>query len=416
MDSHLPKKHTNQLQLETIRFKNMDGSRISMGKTVTVDFFYRNDLFEKLQLWMIIPPALHFNENNLKPDQVRAIPTGEKLAYYVLNKDQHLHLNYEIELYSTKKEAKTLTVEEKNFYLRNTILSPINKETTELAKKITYQHTSDREKAHAIFLYIVDHYKYNYPPSSRGVDSFLKAREGDCGEFSFLFTALCRALKIPTRTVVGSWAYGKMNAHVWNEFFIEDEGWIPVDTSMAYLQKKRFFKYFDSSLITLHWKKYFGETEGQRVVFSKDAEIELLPEYKDDEKAFTLKPLLINDEPFGWGQQSLNGSAPYLQPIYIKFEQNDNLFSSLDLPHLFGTWKVRENGVKPFLEGLKNVSLFVALLTMALSFILQNFYLEVMYKLMFIIFFLCFILRRERIIIFSVFLLFMSLSLLSTLD
>ncbi|WP_234447908.1 transglutaminase-like domain-containing protein [Viridibacillus soli] len=365
---------------------------------------------------MIIPPAIQFNESNLKPDQVREIPTGEKLAYYVLSKDQHLHLNYEIELYSTKNEKKKLTDEERDFYLRNTILSPVNKETTRLAKEITYQQKNDNEKAHAIFHYIVDNYRYIYPPSSRGVNSFLEVKEGDCGEFSFLFTALCRALKIPARSVVGSWAYGKMNAHVWNEFFIEDKGWISVDTSMAYLQKKRSFKFFDSSLITLHWKKYFGGTEGQRVVFSKDTEIELLPEYKNDEEAFTLNPMLINGEPFCWGQQSLNGRAPYLQPIYIKFEQNDDLLSSLDLSHILGTWKIREHGIKHFLEGLKKFSLSIAILTMALSYIFENFYLEVAYKLTFIIFFLCFILRRERIIIFSVFLLFMSLSLLSTLD
>lgn len=387
-----------------------------MSKTVTVDFFYRNELCEKLELWMIMPPAIKFNENNVKPYQVTKIPTGEKLAYYILNKGQIFHLNYEIEIYTTKNEKKTLTDEEEEFYLRNTILSPINIETIRLAKEITDQQGNDYEKARAIFHYIVENYRYIYPPSSRGVNSFLEVKKGDCGEFSFLFTALCRALKIPARTVVGSWAYGKMNAHVWNEFFIEDEGWISVDTSMAYIQKKQPFRFFDSSLKTLHWKKYFGKTEGQRVVFSKDTEIELVPEYKNDEEAFTLNPILINGKPFCWGQQSLNGKAPYLQPIYVKYEQNDYLSPSLDVSHLFGTWKIREHGIQHFLERPKGYLLTIAILTMVLNFIFQNFYLEVTYKLMFIMYILCFILRRERIIIFSVFLYFMTLSLLSTLD
>ncbi|KOS64575.1 transglutaminase-like domain-containing protein [Lysinibacillus sp. FJAT-14222] len=387
-----------------------------MSNTVTVDFFYRNELCEKLELWMIMPPAIQLNENNVKPDQVTKIPTGEKLAYYILNEDQSFHLNYEVELYSTKNEKKTLTDAERNFYLRNTILSPINAETTRLAKEITSQQESNCEKARAIFHYIVDNYRYIYPPSSRGVNSFLEIKEGDCGEFSFLFTALCRVLKIPARTVVGSWAYGEMNAHVWNEFFIEDEGWISVDTSMAYIQKKQPFRFFDSSLKTLYWKKYFGKTEGQRVVFSKDTEIELLPEYKNNEEAFTLNPILINGEPFCWGQQSLNGSAPYLQPIYVKYEQNDDLFPLIDTSHLFGTWKIREHGIKHFLERPKVYLLFIGILIMVLNFIFQNFYLEVTYKMTFILFFLCFILRRERIIIFSVFLSFMILSLLSTLN
>lgn len=53
---------------------------------------------------------------------------------------------------------------------------------------------------------------------------------------------------------------------------------------------------------------------------------------------------------------------------------------------------------------------------MALSFIFQNFYLEVTYKLSFILFLLSFILTSNRIIVFSIFLIFMILSLAATLD
>ncbi len=387
-----------------------------MSKMVTVDYFYKNELFEQLQLWMILPPVSQFNEKSLVPAQVTEIPTGEQLAYYILNKNERLHLNYDVELYSTKNDKKALTEEEKKFYLRNTILSPINKETTKLAEEIAYQQETDKEKARAIFYYIVKNYRYVYPPSCRGTKSFLELKEGDCGEFSMLFTALCRALNIPARTVVGSWANGKMEGHVWNEFFIEGEGWISVDTSMAFIQKKRPWSFFGGSIRTIHWKKYFGQTEGQRVVFSKDIEIELVPEYKDDEEAFIAASMIINGENFGWGQQSLNGCAPYLQPIYIKFQMNNELFFLQDESHVLGTWKIREHGLKHLLAVLKITSLIVATVTMLFSFIVQNLYLEVTFKLTFIIFFLCFILRREYLVIFSIMTLFMILSLLATLD
>ncbi|TKI67721.1 transglutaminase domain-containing protein [Lysinibacillus mangiferihumi] len=387
-----------------------------MTKTVTVDFLYKNELFNQLQLWMIIPPAIQsVYEMSTIPVQVTEIPTGEQLAYYILNKNEYLHLDYEVELYSTKNEKKTLTEEERDFYLRNTMLSPINKEMTKLAQEITFQQENAKEKARAIFHYIVKNYRYVYPPSCRGVKSFLELKEGDCGEFSFLFTALCRALNIPARTVVGSWAYGEMNAHVWNEFFIEGKGWIPVDTSMAYMQKKRPWSFLGSSIKTIYWKKYFGKTEGQRVVFSKDAEIKLLPEYKDDEEAIIAAPMNINGENFGWGQQSLNGCAPYLQPIYIKFELNES-HSTLSVVQVMGTWTIQEHGFKQLLAVLKKPSLIIAIVAMLLNFIVQNFYLEVTFKLSFILFLLCFILRMERMIIFSIMLLFMSLSLFSTLD
>lgn len=84
-----------------------------MTKTVTVDFLYKNELFDQLQLWMIIPPAIQsVYEMSTIPVQVTEIPTGEQLAYYILNKNEYLHLNYEVELYSTKNEKKTLTEEE----------------------------------------------------------------------------------------------------------------------------------------------------------------------------------------------------------------------------------------------------------------------------------------------------------------
>jgi len=52
-----------------------------MSKTVTVDFHYKNDLFNQLQLWMIIPPAIQsVYEMNTIPVQVTDIATGEQLA------------------------------------------------------------------------------------------------------------------------------------------------------------------------------------------------------------------------------------------------------------------------------------------------------------------------------------------------
>ena len=64
-----------------------------------------------------------------------------------------------------------------------------------------------------------------------------------------------------------------MNAHVWNEFFVDNVGWIPVDCSVAYMQKKKKFQFLFSNVRTFKWTRYFGELEGQRVIFSYDAEI-----------------------------------------------------------------------------------------------------------------------------------------------
>jgi len=59
-------------------------------------------------------------------------------------------------------------------------------------------------------------------------------RNGECGAHSFLTAALCRAVGIPARAVWGC-MYLPMNGgcfgqHVWNEVYMGEAGWIPVDT------------------------------------------------------------------------------------------------------------------------------------------------------------------------------------------
>ncbi|MGY0694932.1 transglutaminase-like domain-containing protein [Virgibacillus sp. FSP13] len=387
-----------------------------MRSPINVDYFYENTLNQKVELWMVLPEK-GINKS-IKPNQIHRVPTGENLGYFILHKNDKLHLNFDVDWYNPKNETTTLNNEEIAYYLRNTTFSPINEEITNLAKKITKGKNSDKEKAYEIFYYIVSNYKYKYPPSSRGVISFLKAKKGDCGEFSFLFCSLCRSIGIPTRTVFGSWSDGKMNGHAWNEIFLFGDGWFPVDTSMASIQSKNYFRFLDSSIRTLSWKKYFGKTEGQRVVFSKDAETKILPPYPDSEdKTMLIEPIYINNEPFYWGQESLNGSAPYLQPAYVKFDEFfDSHSTEVKASDLLGTWKTKENGINGILASIKKRLLFPALLVMIISFLFGNLFLELIYKSSLIIVFLCFILRKERPFLFSIPLFFMILSMLSTIS
>lgn len=387
-----------------------------MKKFINVEYNYENTLNHKVKLWITLPK--NKTKKSINPNQIHKLPTGENLGYFILDKNDKLYLNYDVDWYNPNSEPTTLSNEEIAFYLRNTTLSPINKEITSLAKKITSGKNNDKEKAYDIFLYIVNNYKYKYPPSSRGVFSFLKAKEGDCGEFSFLFSSLCRSIGIPTRTVFGSWSNGKMNGHAWNEIFLFGNGWFPVDTSMANIQSKSFFRFLDSDIKTLPWRKYFGRTEGQRVIFSKDAEIELLPPYPDSEdETMLVEPIYINNAPFYWGQESLNGNAPYLQPAYVKIDGAlDSINTEIKTSNLLGTWKTKEIGVNGILATVKKNLVAPTLLIMVISFLFDNPYLELTYKLGLIVIFICFLLRRERPIVFSILLFFIILSTLSTVS
>ncbi|MFJ7406199.1 MULTISPECIES: hypothetical protein [unclassified Lysinibacillus] len=54
-----------------------------MSKTVTVDFLYKNELFDYLQLRINIPSAMKsLNMMNIIPIQVTGIPLVEQLACF----------------------------------------------------------------------------------------------------------------------------------------------------------------------------------------------------------------------------------------------------------------------------------------------------------------------------------------------
>lgn len=61
--------------------------------------------------------------------------------------------------------------------------------------------------------------------------STLTDLSGDCGQFSLLFTALCRSIGIPARTVASTWIEG--GGHVFAEAYLPGYGWIPVDVSLG---------------------------------------------------------------------------------------------------------------------------------------------------------------------------------------
>lgn len=324
-------------------------------KPIVVDYLYKNSLDQTIELWLPIPEGL--DPSTLKPSQLHRLPTGENLGYFILHKNDTLHLRYTQEWYPAKGETIPLSKEEEAYYLRDTVLSPVNEETLDLARNITSGLNSKRDQAKAIFRYIVTNFKYKYPPKSRGVKSFLRFKNGDCAEFSFLFSSLCRSLGIPTRTLFGSWSFGKMNGHAWNEIYLEDEGWIAVDVSMANLRKHNILRFLYSDLRTMWWEKYFGKTEGQRVVFSRDSEIRLMPAYgASQNRSIAIEPLQINDSAFYWGQESLEGTAPYLQPAYVKLDTQNLLPGTcLDVKNLLGFLESKGNWLAGVLSTIKEI-------------------------------------------------------------
>ncbi|RKD73628.1 transglutaminase superfamily protein [Sinobaca qinghaiensis] len=322
-----------------------------LEKSVVLDYTYKNRQQDPLSLWLAVPPQMACQRvkkviYSTEPQELSEY-LGQELAYYQLEPGETINVSAEMDLYSSSLEEdeapETLSPAEKQFYLRNTYLSPVNEAMREKAEEISKNAENPIDKLQCLFEHIYNTYTYHFPPEKRGASFFLKEGKGDCGEFSFLFCSYARALGIPCRSVIGAFMK-KFQPHVWNECYIEEYGWVPIDTSVAASLKK------NDSLLRHPLQRgestgvlnYFGEFSGRRVVFCLDAEWPLSPEYNDTKAPAGYPLSTFGKENFAYGFQSLSGSAPYLQPIYTKFK---DMPSPGKITDVLGTWNVRDDSL-----------------------------------------------------------------------
>jgi hypothetical protein len=196
------------------------------------------------------------------------------------------------------------------------------------------------ERARAFFDELVEgDYRYVYPPAERGAAAMLRDRRGDCGEFSSLFAAWCRSVGIPARIVYGTWAHGRMNAHAWNEFWLDEVGWVPVDASLGWAMKHRPWNWLGQGL-PMRSEAYFARLDGARIGFSYGPDVEPVPVFEPvsvaDEGGFRLRAA---GRELRWGIDTLDGRLPYLQPAYPRFTSPPGRRQDL-----LGRWRVAELG------------------------------------------------------------------------
>ncbi len=98
-----------------------------------------------------------------------------------------------------------------------------------LAKELPAGVEGDWKKVEAIYDYVREHVQYVNGPL-KGALRALNDKTGDCEELTSLFIAICRAAKIPARTV---WVQG----HCYPEFYLTDDDgkghWFPCQAAGA---------------------------------------------------------------------------------------------------------------------------------------------------------------------------------------
>lgn len=106
----------------------------------------------------------------------------------------------------------------------------------EKAREITEGSQNSWEAARRLSRWVDEHIEGAIPGGLTARGTY-DTRSGECGGHSFLLAAFCRAVGIPARVVWGCMYFpsggGTFGQHAWNEVYMGEAGWIPVDSTIG---------------------------------------------------------------------------------------------------------------------------------------------------------------------------------------
>ncbi|NQT29095.1 MAG: transglutaminase domain-containing protein [Candidatus Saganbacteria bacterium] len=194
----------------------------------------------------------HFEQrfNMIDPDKVGKYNKKSPLYQQYTTSGKNIKITPEI-----SKKAQEVVGDEKNPFIR--------------ARKLYNYVVDDITYSHLPYLALD---ALNYPISQYVYDKQI----GDCGAQSIYFAALCRSIGIPARAP-GGWQMigGTPGTHFWAEFYLENYGWVPVDTSVAQLYK--YLPELSEEQKETYKNFFFTNMDPYRYIIQEDVDIELIP-------------------------------------------------------------------------------------------------------------------------------------------
>ena len=217
---------------------------------------------KKMNLKIAVPYSIENRQEILKlafsviPDTMYEID-GNRYAEYTFTKkpDDMLLMVAYARLYRAdydnipkEKTLEPLSPEELTRYLQSERFIEVNDEDIQ-KKAANLKDKTQIKTVSNICKFVHNSVKYKVLNQLIGAVETLKTLKGDCKEYSYLFTAFCRADSIPARTVKGLTLYWPKNYkgfHAWVEVYLDGIGWIPVDPT-----HNADFKTFDNKYLFL---------------------------------------------------------------------------------------------------------------------------------------------------------------------
>jgi Transglutaminase-like superfamily len=322
----------------------------SLGGRCRLHYEFVNAQSVPLDVWMALPPTL-ITQSDIQLHWQQAQPvqvthTGpNRIAFFTLQPAQRIGLQLTAQLHATRLVAQSaptaappLVPDDREGYLKSSAQIQVSDDVRQLALSVVGEATEPLARAAKLYEHVLRNCVYLWPPPDRGSEALRRSGSGDCGDYSALYAALCRALGIPCRVLYGTWAFGKMQAHTWNEVYIDGLGWLPVDTSGDQSQSVLPTEFFKHGFVKRMLRR-FGQSHGNRFAFSIEPDVHLIPAYADlDSVPDGVERPVIAGVPLAWGFQSMGGCVPYLQPAYLRFHAFEPPAAAQET---FGSWRFR---------------------------------------------------------------------------
>jgi transglutaminase-like putative cysteine protease len=198
-----------------------------------------------------------------------------------------------------------LTDEQRKLFLSANNKVPLRGKQLDLLRDIEFP-TEPLGVARVLYHRVDEHVRYDKSQPGYGNGDVLwvcNSRFGNCTDFHSLFISLARAKGLPARFEIGlalppERGEGSIGGyHCWGLFYIDDEGWVPVDISEA--DKHPDMKQY-----------YFGNLTEDRVSFTTGRDIDLVPQQQGEPLNYFVYPYAeVDGTP--WSKEKIKLSFTY---------------------------------------------------------------------------------------------------------
>ncbi len=185
---------------------------------------------------MFIPYSDRYQEVQI-PKEIET--ERDEYGNYLTTAKETYNLTFEFEAGSTRNDFEDYSYPfeapvEYDKYLEETKkVDPENEQIKKISAELTENISSSFEAVEKMNNWTNDYLTYQIlGRKDLNTEQILEQKIGSCEEHTWLYTALARSSGIPTRVVAG-WVEqnGEVDAHMWAESWIPENGWIYVEPS-----------------------------------------------------------------------------------------------------------------------------------------------------------------------------------------